>query len=792
MVTAYVVGGGVTGLNFAREYARLGHEVIVLEGSSRFGGLAGYIEHFGRPLDLGPHIFHTPDSDIEEYLKESFPGLFFEREHWSKNLKGGVYFNYPISNDYIESLDKVLRDRIKSELSSINEEAAANATTYYEYITAIAGPTLRNMFFTVYPKKLWGVETTQLDANWAPKRVQIKKNAQPFYGDQWSAVGINGTKSIIDDLVRQCRSFSNVTLLDSCEVTSFRSQDGQIVGIETTKDDFNLKENDIVINTASLTRTAKIMDLECHVDYRGVALCFVHTTNTSPFPEKVDFIYVDDPDVVFNRISDQNTFVAKPEKDSTVLCCEITYSKGDSVCVASDEDISKDVVAGFLGLGLLSDEEILGTKIVKLPEVYPMFKLGYRKAMTQAISSQDLYKNYYSLGSLAEFAYADLQILFAKSRDLARLIGGATSSLNKTSFNKPQFQPVKSIDFLSRVINDDASCFNIAEIGLNHNGSLTNGYKLIDAALEAGFDAVKFQSYKSEGRSSQAGRTSRYVEKVLGTELTDNEMFAKFELSYDDHVALFKYAQSKGIPCFSAPFDLESVDTLNKIGVSGFKIASMELTNLELIEYVAKIKKPIILSTGMASLSDIEEALAVCFGAGNHQVALLHCCSVYPAPAHSLNLSAIKTLRHAFRVPVGYSDHYDSDIMSLVSLSYGAKIIEKHVTLSRDHEGPDHVLSLEPAEQIKFIRSIKEVESAIGNGIKSPSRDELKTELRFKKSFYFNKTLNKGDIINERDIELKAPCIGLLPKFKPFIVGSVVTQSVFPGDPVELENLSNE
>ena len=789
MVT-YVLGGGVTGLNTAREIAKRGKKVVLIEADNKLGGLAGYIKAFGRNLDLGPHIFHTPDSDIKEYLVDSFPNVFFERQHWAANFKDNRFYDYPISREFINSLPPEMAEKIHDELAGADVEEARTARSYADYIRAIAGPTLTELFFTTYPKKVWGRPTTELDANWAPKRVQIREKREPFFGEQWSAVGMDGTASIINELENQCSKLG-VDINLSCPITSLKIDDkNRVCEIVTQQGSFKVNEDDDIVNTLPLDIMASLIGFPADVEYRGVMLAFIHTTNVSPFPEGIDFIYVDDPEVTFNRVSDQNTFVAKPVEDSTVICCEITYSENDENDARCEHELLDEVKTNLATLGILGKHEILGGKLVKLPRVYPMFSLGYRDSMNAALGAIGSITNLITLGSLAEFAYSDLQILFAKSRDLAERICDRTPKINKIGHHKAAISFNSEFKLLDKWVGPNHPCFTIAEIGLNHNGSMEMAVQLVDAAVAAGFDAVKFQSFKSEGRSASAGRTSKYVEKVIGTEETDFEMFQRCELSFDQHKFLFDYCKKQKVSVFSAPFDEESVDLLEELNVDAFKIASMELTNHRLVKYIASKNKPIILSTGMATLAEIEETLEVLNRAGSKDVAVLQCTSIYPAPAETVNLRSISTLEQSFKLPVGYSDHFPTDTMSISAVALGAKIIEKHVTLDRRLEGPDHTLSLPPEEQRSFIKAIKDVEVGLGSGIKRPHRDEAKSEVRFRKSMYLRGDMQAGQVISSEDIIFKAPCFGILPKYEDIIVGMTLRSDTKADQPLTWEMLT--
>jgi sialic acid synthase SpsE len=639
---------------------------------------------------------------------------------------------------------------------------------------------------------VWGKETTELDANWAPKRVAIREKKLPFFGSQWSAVGIDGTKTIIDELVKQC-SENKVKLNISTAVLSTESNNNRInkLILENNSEKI-IGYNDLVLNTTSLTKASKIFGFNSNISYRGVCLVYIKINKPKAnFESKCDFVYVDNEDVMFNRVSSQNKSVKFPSKNDNVLCCEITYSANDEVDMMENSYLIDIVKNDLIKCGFIDKSMFEGGKVVKLPEVYPMFSVGYRETMNEALAEIGKFSNLVNLGSLAEFAYSDLQILFAKSRDFADLISSNTQRINEFGYSRIKLRPIKEFFMLGKKIKRKSKrSFLIAEIGLNHNGSIDLGKKLIDAAKKAGFDAVKFQTYKSEGRSSAKGKTSAYVEKVLNTEESDNTMFKKYELNYDQHKILFDYAKSQKIPFFSAPFDIESVNELFKLGVEAYKIASMEITNLELIEAVAKTHKPVIISSGMATSSDIENAIKACFKHGNYSVAILHCTSIYPAPPASMNIKAIKTMRSTFKIPVGFSDHYAGTSISFASLALGASIIEKHVTIDNRLEGPDHALSLNENEQIDFVKGVRDIEKALNSsGLKQPHTDEIKTEIRFKKTMYFKGNFKKGDVLTKDMIDFKAPAFGLSPKYIHFVIGRILNKDVTAGTPITNEDL---
>ena len=779
----YILGGGVTGLVLAYELLKRGQLVEIIEKSDTVGGLAKTLLWKGRAIDMGPHIYHTPDKDIQDYWEREFEGLFYNRDHWSKNLKDGEFLDYPVSREFINSLPKKIKDQINYDLENHNPDNLTRATSYYEYIKALAGSTLQEMFFIRYPEKLWGMSTKDLDANWAPKRIQIREKSTPFYWGQWSAVGNKGSGSIIESLKEKILKLGGVINLSET-INKIYTKESRITAVDTDKRVVNISGGDTVINTTSYTQISKLFGYPTSLQYRGVILVFLEIDTTSVFPEGVDFVYIDDPKIHFNRVSDQNSFVKDKDKESTIICCEITYSALD-YCDSMDESLLiEEVKKQFVVLGFCNDKQIMDSKIIKIPEVYPMFFLGYQNALAKTKEKIDSIGNMYTLGSLAEYAYSDLQVLFGKAIDLAQIITDRAFRINKIDKTVPRLSFNKNIEISGITIGDGQKTFIIAEIGLNHNGDIGVAKKLIDKAIDAGVDAVKLQSYKSKLRVSEHGKTSRYVEKILGTEETDYEMFKKNELSYDQTKELFDYANDRTI-IFSAPFDIESVEELEKLKVDCYKIASFDLVNLPLIRAVASTGKPMIISTGMAYLSEIEEALREVSIFKNPNVILLQCTSSYPCPPESMNVRAIDTMKQSFNnLPVGLSDHVIGDTVSLAAVARGANVIEKHFTLDKKMEGPDHILSLEPDELKEMVGRIRLIEESLGDGIKQPASNEISTLVRFRKTMYSNMHINKGDVISREKITYKGPAYGIYAKYEDIVFGQTITQDIPEDTPI--------
>lgn len=315
--------------------------------------------------------------------------------------------------------------------------------------------------------------------------------------------------------------------------------------------------------------------------------------------------------------------------------------------------------------------------------------------------------------------------------------------------------------------------FIIAEAGVNHNGSLDLAKKLVDKALEAGVDCIKFQTFKSENLVSMSAQMAEYQKENLGKDESQYKMLKELEISFEEFKELKKYCEEKNIMFLSTPFDLESCDFLNDLDMKIFKIPSGEITNLPYLRKINSFGKKVILSTGMANLNEIQDALNVL---RDCEVSLLHCTTEYPCPYDNVNLNAIDTLRKEFKLEVGYSDHTQGIEVPIAAVAKGATIIEKHFTLDRNMEGPDHKASLEPNELKQMVTSIRNIEKAFGNGTKEPQECEKKNIEIARKSIVAKINIKKGEIFTENNLTTKRPGSGISPMKWDFIIGKTATK----------------
>lgn len=305
--------------------------------------------------------------------------------------------------------------------------------------------------------------------------------------------------------------------------------------------------------------------------------------------------------------------------------------------------------------------------------------------------------------------------------------------------------------------------FIIAEAGDNHNGDVRLAYELIDKAVEAGADCVKFQTFVTEEIISKQAKMAEYQKKNLGITESQFDMVKRLELSFSDFKKLKMYCEKKGIIFLSTPFDLLSIDFLDSIGQKFWKIPSGEITNLPYLIKIAETQKDIILSTGMANIEEIETAFNILKKHGAGKISILHCTTEYPAPLGEVNLRAINTIAERFCVDVGYSDHTEGILIPIAAVAMGAKIIEKHFTLDKTMPGPDHKASLEPDELKMMIENIRKLEAAMGDGIKRPSYSEQKNIVVARKSIVAKRDIKGGELLNENNLGIKRPGMGISP-----------------------------
>lgn len=328
--------------------------------------------------------------------------------------------------------------------------------------------------------------------------------------------------------------------------------------------------------------------------------------------------------------------------------------------------------------------------------------------------------------------------------------------------------------------------FIIAEAGVNHNGSYELAKKLIDVAVDAEADAVKFQTFISEKCICKNASKAIYQKQTTDTDESQLEMVKKLELSFEEFSDLKRYCDSKNIMFLSTPFDNDSIDFLNSIGMAIFKIPSGEITNYPYLKKIGALKKKVILSTGMSTLEEIGKAVKVLKDNGTKDISILHCNTEYPTPMEDVNLNAVNTLRKEFKTNVGYSDHTLGIEVPIAAAAIGADIIEKHFTLDKNMQGPDHKASLEPEELKNMIQCIRNIEKAMGNGEKVVSKSEAKNINIARKSIVANCLIKKGEKFTESNLTCKRPGSGISPMKWNEIIGKTAVRDFNEDELIEI------
>lgn len=327
----------------------------------------------------------------------------------------------------------------------------------------------------------------------------------------------------------------------------------------------------------------------------------------------------------------------------------------------------------------------------------------------------------------------------------------------------------------------------IAEAGVNHNGNMDIAKRLIDAAADAGVDYVKFQTFKTENLVSFNAPTAEY-QKAATQETSQYAMLKRLELNEQQHIELIKYCNRKGVKFLSTAFDMDSIDLLESLNLDLWKIPSGEITNYPYLARIAATGKPIIMSTGMCDTSDINNALDALIenGVTKESITLLHCNTQYPTPYEDVNLLAMNTIRSDYGLATGYSDHTQGIEIPVAAVALGACVIEKHFTLDRNMEGPDHKASLEPAELKKMVEAIRIVEQALGSASKTVSPSEAQNKSIARKSIVAKRNIHKGETLTEDNITVKRPGNGISPMKWREVIGTPATRDFAPDEPIEM------
>tara|TARA_B100000427_G_scaffold320202_1_gene319294 strand:- start:1200 stop:3611 length:2412 start_codon:yes stop_codon:yes gene_type:complete len=795
----HVIGAGISGLVTAYELAKKGKNVRIYERLDLVGGLARTEKVNEVSFDCGPHLFHTNNQEIKDYWLTLIKNKVSEPNLFGANLMNGKVYEYPISHESLEEQFSEAEVKIiKKELSETNSSDIAESKNYAEFVKNLCGDFLSNLFFKRYPEKLWGISTSELSAKFAPRRVEIRNRRRAFHsGDgKWAGVLNEGCGTLAKSIEDRLNTLG-VYVEFGCELTDLKISESESKNNSQRIEEliFNgnsivkVKQKDVVISTIPITKKLSILGEESNLWYRNLKIPCVLVSKKLRLPGDYDWLYVDDPKILFHRVTMQDSFSEQGiPKNHSILSLEVACSDGDRIDLMTDSEIIDRCTADLELLGILKEKDIVSTHLIDAKNVYPAIFVGYEEELNRAKTFTDRINNLYMHGALAEYEYSDLQVLTAKSIDLVDLLCKETVGSSNSLIKSDLVRPDKVVSINGSKIGEGHPSYIIAEIGLNHNGDIELAKQMISQAHRAGASAAKLQTYK-KGRISPKVRTSRYYEDLVDTQDSLSDILDKVSFSKEATKELFSYGKKIGITIFSTPFDLESLELLESLKCPAYKISSMDIVNHPLIKSVAETGKPVIISTGMSDISDIQAATDQVLACGNSQLILLHCVSSYPCPPSSANIKTINRLSNTFETIVGYSDHTTGIDIALASVALGAKVIEKHFTVDRKMDGPDQNFSILENELSLLTSSAKRIEASLMDNGYGVLPSELLTAQNLRRSLFYKNNLRKNHVLTYQDIEIKSPGIGLHPKFLDVVIGRKVSKKVEKDFPLEWEDI---
>ena len=784
-----ILGAGPIGLVTGLFLSQKKKIVQIYDMKNQVGGMCRSWKWDDFFVDTGPHIFHTSDNKLWKLWRNLFKKNFIKGTYRSKNVIGNSFdllIDYPLSKEAINQFPKQTKKIILDELKKLKTFKNNEAKNFKDYIINQVGPTLQKLFYEGYPQKVWGLKTTDMTAEWAPKRIQFTNKSIPFFNKEKTAVGKFGTGHLYEIIKKKIIKNGGTFFLKH-QVNKFVHENFKIKFIEFSNGKkVKINSNDIIISSLPINLTAKLLGYKSDLKFRGVRSVYVALNKKRCFPKNVNWLYFQSEKIIFNRVSEPKTMSKSiAPKNKTYLCVEITYSKNDKIDKLSFNKIKKIIVNDLIKTNLISSKnDVTNISENKEDIVYPVQFTNYKKLLEDTKINISKYSQIYSLGTGGDFDYADSQILFNKSMDLVKIL---TDKFNaKTNVRRNEMNnTLNSIVNLKKIpVGHGYKPYIIAEAGLNHNGDINLAKKLIDSAHSAGCDAIKFQTYQKDSRVSSKVKSVNYVEKADGLREDINEFFNRVRIDEKFHRTIFNYSKKKNLSIFSTAFDEPSVDFLEKLNVSFYKIASADAVNLPLIKKVGNTGKPLILSTGMCNIGNVHDAVEIFKNTGNKNLILLHCLSSYPAHEKEMNLNAIKTMQTLFNIPVGLSDHYPGNEISIMSLGLGANIIEKHFTLDKNFEGPDHILSADENEMVNLVHFAKNRDEILGTGEKKIQPSEYDVINSQRKSIYAKKNIKKGEKFSKSNLCIKGPAGGILPKYIDVLMGKKCLKSIQADFPI--------
>ncbi len=772
----HIIGAGPAGISLAYYAVLAGYrDISIYEMTKNIGGMARSWLHENFILDTGPHIFHTSDIEIENDWLEIGRDLLVKGQFNSCNILAeheDKLFHYPISFETLQE-NLTIRDfcKIKGEIDfAKNNDNSGATSSFKDFMQAKFGKTLTSMFFEKYPKKVWGLDTKNMLADWAPQRIELREKNKPFYTKPFVAVGKKGTGCFYERIIQFLKKESNFKLFLEHRLTGIQKNKNHIKNLifNNTKI-INLDNSDHIFSTIPASNLSELFGLKINLNYRGVKTEYFFFENKRVLPKNYNWVYCSDEKVAFNRITEPSTMTKNVSpKGYTFVCVETTFPGGKIKDLNDDSDFLSWIKnrKNFDSSGLIPE---LYTKNVE-NYVYPIQDNNFRSALTKYNSLVSGYKNLNVLGTGGEFHYSDMQIIFRKSKNMIN------SLLNRRCNEFSSIPLIKNINlnrnddldknltFKVQNNNDEISNLEkisnvkvplIAEIGINHNGNLELAKNMMFECKRVGAHFAKFQYYKTESRVERNSTTEYLHETADGVEISLNQIFERSQLNLQECKELIRYGKEISLPVFFTAFDIDSAYELNQIKQKIIKVASMDCNNIELHNALNKLDfETIIISTGMSNLNEVLRTLSIY---KNKQILLMSCRSSYPVNLNDIDLGEIKFLKEKTGLNVGFSDHTEGILASLLAVASGATFIERHFTINKSLPGPDNKMSLNAKEMNELSKNLQITFNSVNRKRKIIHACEQNTFQMQKKSLRFPKNFKKNEIIHTSDLVFIAP-----------------------------------
>ncbi|QNJ20817.1 bifunctional N/N'-diacetyllegionaminate synthase/nucleotide-binding domain-containing protein [Synechococcus sp. A18-25c] len=773
----HILGAGPAGLSLAYYLNQHGSKVSVYEKQSIPGGMARSWEWNNFIVDTGPHILHTPLKWIWEDWQRLLENSLFEKQYFAANYKlkneTDYLFDYPINTSQLISSSYWSGTELEELISDLqyypDDLLCSKSKSFYEYVTGLVGPTIAENFFKVYPEKVWGVSPELLLPDWAPKRIRRVNRTEPFFGDQFCGVSSRGTGYLFENISSLINKKNNSSVLFEHKITGLELDSGRIKALHfADHNSLALDPDDVVISTLPLTTLASFLNYECNLTFRGIASVYLsYEGHNSIIPDPYHWLYFSDPSICFNRITEPTKLCPalnlSYKKDRTYIIAESTFTTDftspdvqsflDTIVERTIDSLSLTSILSRFGKPNLTSVNIE-------PYVYPLQTHKNKLELKSTNSFLSGIKNLELIGTGANFAYNDMQVIFCQAKELASdlLCDEGQKSLTRQYF---------SSNIVSSGIHKPSSKRSnkpliIAEVGINHNGSLSLLDDLVRNACSSA-DIVKLQLYEASNRIGSSVRELNHVESAQDQDENILELLDRCQINQSDVVRCFELIRSYGkIPMCTA-FDNSSLEFLLSTGLGHIKVASMDLNNIHLHRRLIDHYSPLnlFISTGMSSKKDVE-AVASLYKNSIHDVTFLYCNSSYPTPLSSVNMRSIAFLK-SLGFKFGYSDHTVGIAAPINAIHMGASALEVHFTLDSNLPGPDQLIS-KTNEQLMDLKNIIDESFLIGGedsfGVIPEEYETWRTQ---KKSLHALMNIHEGDVISLENTISMSPPVGICP-----------------------------